>query len=104
MTQVDLNPPTFQVLTTEIIPFTVEWQDLVGIGNTVSVPFGILYDNTNGIAATGGFVGNFGANGTQAQYILDGSKLQLGHTYTGIVSVVSNGQTFKNRIIVSVPR
>lgn len=103
-TSIDLNPPTFQILTTEIIPFTVEWQDLVGIGNTVSVPSGVMYDNSNGIQVSNGFQNNFGVNGTQTQFIMDGTKLQTGHWYTAILTVTSNGQIYKGRVVVSVPR
>lgn len=109
VTSIDANPPIFQVLTTELIPFTMEWADLVGIGQTVSSPSAVMYDNANGIQVTNagqpsGFVNNFGYNGTQAQYIIDGSTLQAGHFYTAILTVVSNSQTFKQRIVVSVPR
>lgn len=103
-TSIDLAPPTFQILTTEILPFTVEWVDLVGIGNTLSVPFGKIYDNSNGIESVLGFQNNFGVNGTQAQYIIDGTKLQAGHVYTAILTVTSNNQIYKGRVIVSVPR
>jgi len=104
VTSIDLNPSTFQVLTTEVIPFTVEWQDLVGIGNNVSVASGNVYDNSNGAEAIGGFQNNFGVNGTQSQYIIDGTKLQAGHFYTAILTVTSNGQIYKGRVVVSVPR
>lgn len=104
VTSIDLAPPTFQILTTEVIPFTVEWVDLVGVGNNLSVPFGNMYDNSNGIEALNGFQNNFGVNGTQAQFIVDGTKLQAGHTYTAILTVTSSGQIYKGRVIVSVPR
>lgn len=103
-TSIDLNPPTFQILTSEIIPFTVEWQDLIGIGNTVTLPSGVMYDNSNGVLATDGFQNNFGVNGTQTQFIMDGTKLQPGHFYTAILTVTSNGQIYKSRVTVSVPR
>lgn len=104
VTSIDLNPATFQILSTEIIPFTVEWVDLVGVGNNVSVPYANIYDNSNGVERLNGFQNNFGVNGTQAQFIMDGTKLQAGHTYTAILTVTSNGQIYKGRVIVSVPR
>jgi hypothetical protein len=104
VTSIDLNPPTLQVLTTETFPFTVEWQDLVGIGNNVSIPFANIYDNSNGIETIGGFQNNFGANSTQSQYIIDGTKLQAGHTYTAILTVTSNTQIYKARLIIGVPQ
>lgn len=103
-TSIDLNPSTFQILTNEIIPFTVEWQDLVGIGNNLTFAVANIYDNSNGAEALAGFQNNFGVNGTQAQYIIDGTTLQAGHFYTAILTVISNGQTYKGRVIVSVPR
>ena len=102
-TSVDLDPPTLKILSTELFPFTVEWVDLIGRGNTVSAPIGHIYDNSNGVEAVNGFQNNFGANGTQAQYILDGTKLQVGHTYTAIIFVNVGSQIFGQRLTVSVP-
>jgi len=104
ITSIDLNPPTLQVLSTEIFPFTVEWQDLVGIGKNVSLSSGNLYDNSNGIETLNGFQNNYGVNGTQSQYIIDGTVLQVGHAYTAILTVTSDGQIYKSRLIVSLPR
>lgn len=104
VTSIDLNPPTLQVLTSEVFPFTVEWVDLIGIGNVVSAPNAALYDNSNAIQSLNGFQNNFGINGSQSQYIIDGTMLQAGHEYTAILTVVSSGQTYKSRLIVSVPR
>lgn len=103
-TSIDLNPSSFQVLTSEVFPFTVEWADLVGIGNAVSTPSAIMKDDSNGVATANGFVNNFGVNGTQAQYIVDGTKLQPGHTYTAILTVISQAQTYRARVQVVVPR
>lgn len=104
ITSIDLNPPTFQILTTEVLPITVEWQDLIGIGLTVTTPSAVLYDNSNGILMPNGFVNNFGANGTQSQYIIQGINLQAGHTYTGIFTVHVGSQTYKGRLIITVRR
>lgn len=104
MTTIDLNQPKIQVLTTEYFPFTVEWADLVGNGNNVSLPSAVLYDNSNGTLISNGFDNNFGANGTQAQYIVLGTNLLPKHTYTAILTVTSMGQIFKGRLKVEVPR
>jgi hypothetical protein len=104
VSSIDANPSTFQVLSNETIPFTLEWADLIGQGNAVSTPNAVMYDNSNGIQTPNAFVNNYGANGTQAQYIIDGTKLQPEHTYTAICTVNVGTQVFKQRIIVTVPR
>lgn len=101
---IDFNPFEIQILTTETVPLTVEWADLVGKGNNINTPFGVLYDNANGILIPNGFLNDFGANGTQAQYILLGANLQAGHEYSAILSCISLGQTFKGRMKVEVPQ
>jgi hypothetical protein len=103
-TSIDTSPPDFQILTTETLPITVEWVDLIGIGSIVTTPSAVMYDNSNGIAIPTGFVNNYGANGTQAQYILDGTQLQAGHTYTAILTVNASAQIYKSRLQVNVPR
>src|SRR5260221_9141960 len=103
VTNVDANPPTVQVLSTEIFPFTMEWVDLIGRGSVVSFPSATMYDQSNGIPVPNGFQNNYGANGTQTQYIVDGTKLQIGHVYTAILFVVVGAFTFGQRIIVNVP-
>lgn len=70
----------------------------------MSVPSGNMYDNSNGIETLNGFQNNFGVNGTQSQVILDGTRLQSGHSYTAILTVTSNNQIYKARLLVSVPR
>lgn len=104
LTQVDLNPFVFEVLTSEQIPFTVEWVDLIGVGNTVSAPSATMYDDANGVAIPNGFQNNFGANGSQAQYIIQGQYMLKGHTYTAILSVVVGSQIYMQRLSVVVPR
>lgn len=104
VTSIDINPPSLQVLITEVFPFTVEWADLIGNGTTVTAPSAVMYDNSNGVAITGAFQNNYGANGTQAQYIIQGSVLQPGHTYTAILTVTVGTQIYKQRLLVIVPR
>jgi hypothetical protein len=104
VTSIDANPPVFQVLTSETIPFTMEWVDLIGVGSTVTTPSAIMYDDSNGIQMPNGFQNNYGANGTQAQYIIDGTKLQAGHVYSAVLSVNVGTQVYKQRISVVVPR
>lgn len=103
VTSVDMNPPALQVLSTELFPFTTEWVDLIGKGNAVSTPVAYMYDQSNGILIPLGFQNNYGANGTQAQYIIDGTKLQKGHQYTAILFVNVGTQTYGQRLIVAVP-
>ena len=103
-TSVDANPPTLQVLTTELFPFTFEWVDLIGIGSTVSTPSAHMYDNSNGIETPNAFNNNYGANGTQAQYIIQGSYLQAGHDYTAVLIAYVGTQIYKNKVKVTVPR
>jgi hypothetical protein len=102
VTSIDLNPAVFTVLSSETLPFTVEWVDLIGVGSTVTTPSAKIYDDANGIQVTNGFVNNYGANGTQAQYIIDGTKLQPEHTYTAIVQVNVGSQIFKQRVSIVV--
>ena|SRR5258706_971026 len=103
-TSIDTYPSMFQILTPETLPITVEWVDLIGVGSTVSTPSAVIYDNSNGILVPNGFVNNYGANGTQAQYILDGTKLQRGHTYTAIFAATVGTQVYKQRTLITVPR
>lgn len=103
-TSIDLNPPTFQILTSETLPITVEWQDLVGKGVTVTAPNGVMIDQSNNIQVPNAFLNSFGANGTQAQYVFQGSVLQPGHIYWAILSVNVGTQIFKGRLKVTVPR
>lgn len=103
ITNVDANPPTIQVLSNETFPFTLDWVDLIGKGSVVTAPSASMYDQSNGILIANGFQNNFGANGTQAQYVIDGTKLQVGHVYTAIVFVVVGAYTYGQRLIVSVP-
>lgn len=103
ITNVDANPPTIQVLSTEVYPFTLEWVDLIGKGSVVTTPSATMYDQSNGIAVLNGFQNNYGANGTQAQYVIDGTKLQIGHVYTAILFAVVGAFTYGQRIIVNVP-
>jgi len=103
ITNVDANPSIIQVLSNEVFPFTLEWVDLIGKGSVVSTPSAVMYDQSNGIAIPNGFQNNYGANGTQAQYIIDGTKLQVGHQYTAVLFVVVGAFTYGQRIIVQVP-
>lgn len=102
ITSVDLSPSQFNLLTTETLPCTVEWEDLVGKGVTVSAPSGILYDQSNGVVIPNAFLNSYGANGTQAQYIFQGPYLQRGHRYWAILSVNVGTQTYKQRLEVRV--
>jgi hypothetical protein len=104
VSSIDANPATFQVLSNENIPFTFEWVDLIGKGATVSTPSAVMYDDSNGIQVPNAFVNNYGANGTQAQYTIDGTKLQPEHVYTAILTVNVGTQIYKQRISVTVPR
>lgn len=104
VTQIDLNPPTLEILTPELLPITVEWADLIGKTSTVTAPNGVIYDDSNGIPVPNGFLNSYGANGTQAQYIFQGQFLQKGHTYTAILSVNVGSQVYKQRLSVKVPR
>ena len=103
ISSVDLNPPTIEVLSTEQFPFTVEWADLIGKSSTGSAPVAYMYDNSNGINIPTGFTNNFGVNGTQAQYVIDGTKLMIGHDYTAILFISVSSQVFAQRVIVRVP-
>jgi hypothetical protein len=63
-----------------------------------------MYDDANGILMPNAFVNNYGANGTQGQYIIDGTKLQPQHNYTAILVAYVGTQIYKQRIFVNVPR
>jgi hypothetical protein len=102
LTGIDLNPPQFNILSAETLPITVEWQDLVGRGTIVSAPFGVLYDQSNGAVIPNAFLNNYGANGSQAQYIFQGPYLQRGHKYWAILSVSVGSQVYKQRLEVLV--
>lgn len=104
VTQVDLNPYILEILTTESVPFTVEWMDLIGVGNTVSTPVGYLYDNSNGVLILNGFSNNYGVNATQTQYIIQGQYLQKNHKYTAILFVNVGTQAYAQRLQISTPR
>lgn len=104
ITQVDMNPFVFEVLTTEQIPITVEWVDLIGVGNTVASPTGTIYDDSSGAAIPNAFSSQFGAYQSQAQYIIQGQYLLKGHTYTAILGVTVGTQIFKQRLSIVVPR
>ena len=78
--------------------------DLIGLGNTVSTPVAYMYDVSNGILIPNAFGNNYGANGTQAQYVIQGAYLQPGHNYTAVLQVNVGTQVYRNRLLVSVPR
>lgn len=102
ITSIDLSPPQFNILITETLPVTVEWVDLIGRGNTVSAPSGVMYDQANGMVVPNAFLNSYGANGTQAQYIFQGPYLQRGHKYWAILSVNVGTQTYRQRLDVRV--
>ena len=103
VTSIDLFPNTFEILTSETLPITIEWVDLIG-NNAISTPSAVMIDQSNSIVIPEGFQNNYGANGTQSQYIFQGPFLQAGHKYIAIFSVMVGTQTFKARLFVNVPR
>lgn len=105
MGQIDLNPSKIVVLTSETIPFTVEWADVLGGGEAITSPTGTLYDTANGIVVVNGFSSSVGVNGTQTQFVLNGQYLQVNHDYQAVLSVQisPDNKVFSQLLTVTVP-
>lgn len=98
-------PDVLTVQTTETFPFTLEWADLLN-GVTITAPNGLLIDNGNHVYIPNGIAYEVGINGTQTQYVINGSTLRSGHVYTAICTVgVSNSNNIlAQTVTVKVPR
>lgn len=91
MSQVDTNPTSFDIATTEIYPYTCDFTNLLGPGETISAPSCILRDLNSGHLYGAGLTGNPSSSGNTVTQVI--SNLVKSRKYELLTTIVITSKT-----------
>lgn len=91
MSQIDTNPTSCDMASTETLPLSVDFTEVLGLGETISAPVAVLMDTSSNILASYGLSGSPSVSGNIATQVI--TSLLKNHVYSLFITVVILNKT-----------